>query len=60
MQGGVVTFTHNALIEDPIGVRRCLDQIDGHPFWTSYILPAVVGYLAKSIAEEDKSAAIEE
>lgn len=37
--GGIVTFTANAMLDDLPEVERLIQQIDKHPFWTSYIHP---------------------
>jgi hypothetical protein len=46
-----VTFTPNALLENPFGISRLMRQIADHPFWDSYLLPSVVGMVAKSLCE---------
>ncbi|KAJ7188675.1 hypothetical protein C8R46DRAFT_1184034 [Mycena filopes] len=54
--GGVVTFTPEALVDDPWGVLRTLREIDAHPLWTCYLLPQVVGMAHKlSQSREDDS-----
>ncbi|KAJ3867956.1 hypothetical protein EV359DRAFT_61046 [Lentinula novae-zelandiae] len=56
--GGIVTFTPNALLSDPVGVHERILQIEEHDFWTCYILPAVIG-MAVSIAYRDREHVIQ-
>ncbi|KAJ4500309.1 hypothetical protein C8R41DRAFT_481264 [Lentinula lateritia] len=56
--GGIVTFTPNALLSDPLGVHERILQIEEHDFWTCYILPAVIG-MAVSIAYRDREHVIQ-
>ncbi|KAJ7102253.1 hypothetical protein B0H15DRAFT_813835 [Mycena belliarum] len=58
--GGVVTFTPNALYEDPWGVIGTMKAVNKHPLWTCYILPSVLGMATKlSSPEEDPLAAFD-
>ncbi|KAJ7293251.1 hypothetical protein C8J57DRAFT_1268515 [Mycena rebaudengoi] len=58
--GGVVTFTPNALYEDPWGVINKMKIISQHPLWTCYLLPSVLGLATKlSTADEDPLAAFD-
>ncbi|KAJ7099574.1 hypothetical protein B0H15DRAFT_927978 [Mycena belliarum] len=41
--GGIVTFTPNALLLDPWGVLKALNQGHTHPLWVCYLLPQVIG-----------------
>ncbi|KAF9455559.1 hypothetical protein BDZ94DRAFT_1277929, partial [Collybia nuda] len=50
--GGVVTFTPLAILEDPIGVKKRIKEINEHPFWACYILPTVLGMTIKGDAGE--------
>jgi hypothetical protein len=50
--GGVATFTPSALFEDPVGACQLITQISDHPLWTCYLLPSVVGMLAKLTCRE--------
>lgn len=43
-----MTFTPDALLEDPIGVGKLIRQIAEHPFWACYLLPSVVGMAVRS------------
>ncbi|RDB28456.1 hypothetical protein Hypma_015299 [Hypsizygus marmoreus] len=45
--GGVVTFTPRAIVEDPIGILCKISQLHSHPLWTCYVLPSVLGMVAK-------------
>ncbi|KAJ3733783.1 hypothetical protein DFJ43DRAFT_194410 [Lentinula guzmanii] len=51
--GGIVTFTPDALLTDPLGVYERILQIEEHDFWACYILPAVIG-MAVSIAYRNR------
>ncbi|KAJ3988832.1 hypothetical protein F5890DRAFT_259191 [Lentinula detonsa] len=51
--GGIVTFTPDALLTDPLGVYERILQIEEHDFWVCYILPAVIG-MAVSIAYRNR------
>lgn len=51
--GGIVTFTPDALLEDPIGAAQLMRQMSMHPFWDCYLLPSVIGMAAKSSCEGD-------
>ncbi|TDL28817.1 hypothetical protein BD410DRAFT_893750 [Rickenella mellea] len=42
--GGVITFTPGSILEDPERLARFIQKIDGHPLWSAYILPSVLGY----------------
>ncbi|KAJ6627259.1 hypothetical protein B0H10DRAFT_431154 [Mycena sp. CBHHK59/15] len=58
--GGIVTFTPDALYEDPWGMISKMKIIDQHPLWTCYILPSVFGMAIKlSGADEDPLAAFD-
>ncbi|KAJ3981477.1 hypothetical protein F5890DRAFT_1556784 [Lentinula detonsa] len=41
--GGIVTFTANALLSDPLGISARIYQIEEHEFWMCHMLPAVIG-----------------
>ncbi|KAJ3997117.1 hypothetical protein F5050DRAFT_1754306 [Lentinula boryana] len=41
--GGIVTFTANHLLSDPLGISARIDQIEEHEFWMCHMLPAVIG-----------------
>lgn len=57
--GGVVTFTPSALSMDPPSVIRTIKQISKHPLWTCYVMPSVLGMLARSAClAEDPVAAL--
>lgn len=45
--GGVVTFTPEAIMDDYLGVLNRIRQIESHPLWTCYILPSVLGMVAR-------------
>lgn len=45
--GGIVTFTPEALFQNPLGAVKVMEQIAEHPCWTCYLLPSVVGMAAK-------------
>ncbi|KAJ4000649.1 hypothetical protein F5050DRAFT_1803986 [Lentinula boryana] len=51
--GGIVTFTPDALLTDPLGVYERILQIEEHDFWVCYILPAVIG-MAVSIVYRNR------
>ncbi|KAG6861207.1 hypothetical protein C0995_002556 [Termitomyces sp. Mi166 len=53
--GGIVTFTPQALLDDPIGVQHRIDQIHSHPMWECYILPSVLGMVAKLYCQNKKN-----
>jgi hypothetical protein len=44
-----VTFTASAIIEDPFGVFKLIDQIAQHPLWECYVLPSVIGLALKLV-----------
>jgi hypothetical protein len=46
-EGGIVTFTALAILHDPIGVKEKIKQINQHPLWACYILPAVLGMIVE-------------
>ncbi|KII93643.1 hypothetical protein PLICRDRAFT_35872 [Plicaturopsis crispa FD-325 SS-3] len=46
--GGIVTFTPNALIEDPLGTQDLIKRIAEHAAWECYVMPTVVGMVAKT------------
>ncbi|KAJ3880040.1 hypothetical protein F5051DRAFT_502134 [Lentinula edodes] len=56
--GGIVTFTPNALLSNPLGVHERILQIEEHDFWACYILPAVIG-MAVSVAYRDREHVIQ-
>jgi hypothetical protein len=49
--GGVVTFTVDALVEDPVGTAQLMRQISTHPFWDCYLLPSAVGLAIRLLCE---------
>jgi hypothetical protein len=49
--GGIVTFTADALLEDPIGAAQLMSQIAIHPFWDCYLLPSAVGMAVRFLCE---------
>lgn len=50
--GGIVTFTADALIQDPIGSADLINKIHGHPFWHCFILPSVMGMATSVLCGE--------
>ena len=52
--GGIVTFTPQALFDDPIGVQHRISQIHSHPMWECYILPSVLGMTAKMYCQNEE------
>ena len=54
MAGGVITITPQAALDDFLGLLYLIRQAYAHPLWTSYVLPSVVGMVAKLLcAQED-------
>ncbi|KAG6900161.1 hypothetical protein C0993_002090 [Termitomyces sp. T159_Od127] len=51
--GGIVTFSPQALLDDPIGVQHRISQFHSHPMWECYILPSVLGMVAKLYCQND-------
>ncbi|KAJ3769478.1 hypothetical protein FB446DRAFT_747819 [Lentinula raphanica] len=51
--GGIVTFTADALLSDPLGISKRILQIEEHECWVSYILPAAIG-MAVSIGYRNR------
>lgn len=45
--GGIVTFTPEVLLQDPLRVVQLIQKIYQHPFWASYLLPSAVGMAAR-------------
>ena len=41
--GGIITFTAEALVQDPVGSATLINKIYRHPLWHCYILPSVMG-----------------
>ncbi|KAJ7250685.1 hypothetical protein C8J57DRAFT_1354528 [Mycena rebaudengoi] len=41
--GGVVTFTPEALFNNPWGVVRVIRNLHAHPLWLAYLIPQVLG-----------------
>ncbi|KAG6850314.1 hypothetical protein H0H93_014889 [Arthromyces matolae] len=52
--GGIVTFTFQALLEDPTGFYHKLHQIHSHPMWECYILPSTIGMVAKLYGQKEE------
>lgn len=46
-----MTFTPEALIENPIGANQLMRKLAEHPFWDCYLLPSVVGMATRSTCE---------
>ena len=46
-----MTFTPEAILDDYLEVLSKINQIQSHPLWACYILPSVLGVVAKD--EED-------
>lgn len=46
--GGIITFTPEALYENPFAAVKMIQQIVDHPTWDCYLLPSVVGMAAKA------------
>ncbi|KAJ4474451.1 hypothetical protein J3R30DRAFT_3509183 [Lentinula aciculospora] len=55
--GGVVTFTANALLSDPLGINERIFKIAEHEFWVCYVSPAVIGMVV-SIAYRERESTI--
>lgn len=51
--GGIVTFTAEALLEDPFGIYLLITQIAEHPLWASYIIPSVFGMAVKLLYRDE-------
>ena len=43
--GGVLTILPNAIMEDPFGVYKVIQEANEHPLWVCYIHPFVLGVL---------------
>lgn len=48
--GGVVTFTPDALVRNPVQCFELAGQIHKHPLWACYILPCVLGAVATVVS----------
>ena len=46
-----MTFTPDALLEDPIGAAQLMRQIAMHPFWDCYLIPSAVGMAVRFLCE---------
>ncbi len=44
-----MTFTPDALVDDPIGILDRVSQIAEHPLWACYIIPSVLGMAVKRL-----------
>jgi hypothetical protein len=51
LTGGVVTFTPNAILNDPYGIIKLIRKIYDHALYECYILPSVLG-LVMGVAQE--------
>lgn len=58
--GGIVTITHKALYEDPIGVGKLLERLSKHPLWDCFILSSVLSVYIRSVGGKDPLAAFRE
>lgn len=48
-KGGIITFTPEAIADDVFGICETIHAIHEHPLWSCYVLPAVVGAVAKMV-----------
>lgn len=39
---GIITFTVDAIVEDPISAVELMRRVQAHPFWDFYVHPAVL------------------
>jgi hypothetical protein len=51
--GGVVTFTPQAIIDNTADVWDKIREVKDHPLWICYILPSVLGVVAKVSCKEN-------
>ncbi|TEB23318.1 hypothetical protein FA13DRAFT_1818467 [Coprinellus micaceus] len=45
--GGIVTFLPSAFLNYPLEIMENIRKISEHPFWSAYILPSVLGMVAR-------------
>ena len=56
-----MTFTANAILEDPITTYKLMDRLDRHPLWMGFLTPSVMGAVAKlSCGAKDPLVAVDE
>ncbi|KAG6831266.1 hypothetical protein H0H92_011776 [Tricholoma furcatifolium] len=53
--GGIVTFTPQAIADDPVGVLHRIRQIHCHPMWDCYLLPWVLGMVTSLYQQKSGS-----
>jgi hypothetical protein len=56
--GGIVTFTPQAIANDPFGSLELMEQLSEHPFWSVYLLPWVVGIAAHEMCVDEDPLAV--
>lgn len=52
-----MTVTQKALLEDPIGVGKLLENVSKHPLWDCFILSSVLSVYIRSVSGGDPLAA---
>ncbi|KAF8640769.1 hypothetical protein AX17_000419 [Amanita inopinata Kibby_2008] len=45
--GGIITFTPQSVLDDFQGVLHRIRQVHAHPLWACYIMPSVLGMIAR-------------
>ncbi|THH11778.1 hypothetical protein EW145_g413 [Phellinidium pouzarii] len=45
--GGIVTFSSDALLENPLGIADLIERIHSHPLWACYIHPSVLSVFVR-------------
>lgn len=53
-----MTFTHNALLENPIAVGILIKQLQKHPFWDCYLLPSVLTVFVRMASGDEDPATV--
>lgn len=56
--GGIITFTFNSLLENPIYVAELIEQIHQHPLWQCYISPSVLSVFIKMTCPDEAPALV--
>ena len=51
--GGIITFTPQAIVDDPLGVSELIKQISKHPLWDAFVLPGVLGMVSKIVCGQE-------
>jgi hypothetical protein len=58
LTGGVITFTPQSALDDFFGLLHRIRQAHTHPLWTCYVLPSVIGMIAKLVCGNEDPIAV--